>query len=65
MYEYEEGYNVRGSAMAGIGNHFPKEFTGERIGTIVCDPVKKDLRIIVHEPWPLDPRQPKSPNKEV
>lgn len=43
----DDGYNVRGSNMAGKGNDpFTKPFTGETIGAIQYNPETKDLRII-------------------
>jgi hypothetical protein len=53
----EDGYNVRGSAMAGSGLDNPSiAFTGETIGTISIDPVTKD---IVITPFPPEESQEK------
>ena len=45
-YGNDDGYNVRGSSMAGIGlRRRKKKFSGECIGTISVDPITKDLII--------------------
>lgn len=47
FYEDEEGYNVRGSAMAGTGNNFHKPFTGEHIGHLKWDEEKGDFKLVL------------------
>jgi hypothetical protein len=48
-YNNDDGYNVRGSHMAGTGTQLPSEYTGKTIGVMVYDPEKKDFKIEVNK----------------
>ncbi len=54
----DDGYNVRGSSMAGKGNDpFSKPFTGETVGTIQYNPETNDLKLTIDLPKESDQKE--------